>query len=308
MDNNFECKICYKIFKYKYLLIRHNNNKILCNSKQSKIIKNIEAKIIRLDKLSLDSIDKCFYCDTNFKRKDSLKRHMEIYCNKRKMLFDNKNKIIIDNINTVNTINNDNKNNNEDDDNNIFDIKKELGELKKCIKDISKTNITNIQNTDNSKNINIVVNIGDINTYGKEDLSHITDKDYKYYLSKFLPGLIKYIEDVHFSDKMPSNHNLCISKLDSKYISIYERNNWNARDKDEILKKIITKKMSILDKKCEELNKNGIIEEQIVEKYNELFNTYYDGPEHTKQKFKDELEIMLFNNRKKINDYKNLLK
>jgi len=336
MDKIFECKKCYKIFTQNYLLVRHNNSKRPCDMSKN-IIKNIDNKILKLDKLSLESHDSCYYCNKKYTRKDNLKRHVNYNCKKRNHLLSEKNKYLNEENNTNsdnsdNNVNNDNSyisdnrehnNNNNKDVNTMNDIsklKKEIEKLKTCIKDMNKSNtiINNIQNIDhskidnsqidNSQNINIIVNIENVNSYGKEDLSHIEDKDYKNYLSKFLPGLIKYIEDVHFSDKMPKNRNLCISKLDSRYISMYEKNNWNAKDKDEQLKKIITKKMSILDKKCEELNKNGIIEEEIADKFNELFNTYYEGPELTKQKFKDELEMMIFNNRKKINDYKNLLK
>jgi hypothetical protein len=335
MDKIFECNKCHKSFTQNYLLVRHNNGKKPCNIPKN-IIKNIDNKILELDKLSFESSDTCYYCNKEYNRKDNLKRHVNYNCKKRNFLLNEKNKYLNegnnnndedDDSNDNNSVNNNNDNNDNNDNvinnntiNDISKLKKEINKLKTCIKEISKStttinNIHNIDNskvdnstTDNSKNISIVVNIGDTNSYGKEDLSHIEDKDYKNYLSKFLPGLIKYIEDVHFSDKMPKNRNLCISKLDSKYISIYEKNNWNAKDKDEQLKKIITKNMSLLDKKCEELNKSGIIEEQIVDKFNEFFNTYYEGPEQTKQKFKDELEMMIFNNRKKINDYKNLLK
>jgi hypothetical protein len=315
IKNIYECNKCYKRFKYNYLLERHINSIKVCNIPVN-IIKNIDNNIIEYDRLSIESLTTCYYCKKIYKRKDNLKRHITNTCKTRKQLIKHKNIYINNECN-----NSDNSNNSNNSDNNnivetkeseLSELKKEIIDLKKCIIDIKNINvpttIQNIDKVDNSKNVNIVVNINDINSYGKEDLSHINDKDYIGYLSRFLPGLIKYIEDVHFSDKMPSNHNLCISKLDSKYISIYDENKWNVKDKDEQLKKIITKKLSILDKKCEELNKNGIIEEDIADKFNELFNNYYKGPEHTKQKFKDELEMLIFNNRHKINNYKYILK
>lgn len=129
MQTNFECNMCYKIFKYKYLLTRHTNNKISCNIKQSKIIENIEIKIINLDTQSLNSNNICFYCNKNFKRKDSLKRHIEIYCNKRKTLIDTKNKILNNNIVVKNK------------DENILELKKEIGELKECINQLLYHNV-----------------------------------------------------------------------------------------------------------------------------------------------------------------------
>ena len=92
----FECNKCYQKFKYNYLLIRHENNKKSCN-KPHKIIKHlndkiidVDKKILELDKLSFESKDKCFYCDTKFSTKNNLNRHITLYCNDKKNFLEDK--------------------------------------------------------------------------------------------------------------------------------------------------------------------------------------------------------------------------
>ena len=69
IDRIIECNKCGKVFKYNYLLIKHENNKNLCN-KPEKInkyfntkITDIDNKINEYDKLSIDSKKKCYYCN-----------------------------------------------------------------------------------------------------------------------------------------------------------------------------------------------------------------------------------------------------
>ena len=165
-------------------------------------------------------------------------------------------------------------------------------------------NINNIHNIHNNNNNNVTVNI---NSFGKEDLSHITDKDYEKYLTKISQGFIQFIEHIHFSDKMPINYNMCIPQIDSEYIAIYEKNKWNIKNKDRIINKIIGNKISILDKKCYEFEKNGSIDEKFVDLYNDFASNYYNGDDITKKHYIDEISLMIYNNRNKIKDYDKLL-
>ena len=123
-----------------------------------------------------------------------------------------------------------------------------------------------------------------------------------------MPGLLKYIEDVHFSDKMPSNHNIYIPKINSKYIAIFEENKWNVKEKNDLLHKFVSKKISILDNKCEELEEKQKVEEKIIDLYNDFINNYYADNDENKKKIYEEICLLLFNNRDKIKDHDKLLK
>ena len=106
---------------------------------------------------------------------------------------------------------------------------------------------------------------------------------------------------------MPSNRNICIPKLDSNYCVIFEKNKWNVKDKNEIFKNLIKKKILSLDKKCDELENNKIIDENIIDKYNNFTGAYYNDENRERENIKNEVEMMVFNNRDKINNYKKLL-
>ena len=317
MEDMNECNICGKSFRYNYLLVRHKNGKLSCN-KSKKIIDNYNNKIIDIDnklnnlyELSMESKTKCYYCENDYNNKSNLRRHIRSYCEERQKLLDDKNKCteIINNKKKEEEIN--------------INVNKEILEYKKIIADLQKKinnfennthNIKNIDNSknnkniDNSKNINIIVNNNvDLNSFGYEDLSHISDKEYEKYLSKFFPGLIDYIEKVHFSDEKPSNHNICIPKINSKYVAIFEKNKWNLKDKNYLLDKLISKKLMSLNNKCDELEENNLIKDNIVELHNEFNNNYYNGDEDIKKNLENDIALLIFNNRNKIKDYDKLL-
>ena len=322
MENIFECDICGKKYQYQYLLNRHFNAKRKCNNRNKIIytynekINNIDKKIDELIISSFDNKNKCSFCDNSYMNKSNLKRHINLSCIKKQELITEKNKyielrhIVIKDIKDIKDSEIKIKQNKE-----IEQLKTELHQQKYNIENIKE----NMKNIDNTKNINITVNtINNIdnldnlniplNSFGRENLSHISNKDYEKYLSKLFPGLLEYIEHVHFSDNMPSNHNICIPKLNSKYIAIFEKNKWNLKDKNELLNKFITKKISALDKKCDELENKQILTENTVESYNDFINTYYEGGDESKKKFKEDIELLIFNNRAKIKNYNKLLK
>ena len=62
-----------------------------------------------------------------------------------------------------------------------------------------------------SKNKNV-----QINSFGKEDLSHITDKEYLTCIAKRYPGLFEFIRLVHLNKNVPQNHNFIITNPRTK--------------------------------------------------------------------------------------------
>ena len=208
----FECNKCYKNFTHKYLLDKHLINKTPCD-KPKKIIEYLTIKIdeinINLDKLynlSLQSKKKCFYCENNFSTKQNLERHIENYCIDKKKILEDKFKYI------------DIIENKKNDLKIIIENNKMLKKIKRLKRERNNINIINntINNNNNNNTINIVMNNNiQLNAFGKEDLSHLNNDDYKNYITNLLPGLIKYITDIHYSDAMPANQNICIPKLTS---------------------------------------------------------------------------------------------
>jgi hypothetical protein len=64
--------------------------------------------------------------------------------------------------------------------------------------------------------------------------------NYFFYLTiEFFQGFLKFIEKVHFDESVPENHNINITNLKSKYLHIYENNQWTAKEKAYVLDKFI---------------------------------------------------------------------
>ena len=127
-----------------------------------------------------------------------------------------------------------------------------------------------------------------------------------------IPNLIKRI---HFDPKKPENHNIykhsfsycglmppcaCISNIKNKYIMIYDGNQWILNDQGEAINDIIDTNEFVLEQKLEEWIENGKDYPEIMKK----FNRYLEKKEKDEviNKIKDEIKLLLYNNRKVVND------
>jgi hypothetical protein len=308
INSTFECNKCGKLFKYQYLLRRHISSKIRCDTTDyiNKIyndnIKEIDDKINELYTLSINSKNNCFYCNNKYSTKSSLLRHMNS-CKIKLNLINKKNSYIVKRDEKLDALNNININTPVDE--KFNELQQQLNKIEKILESKTNIDISGITLNNNNTN-NIFINNVNLNSFGHEDLSHITDKDYQKYLSKLFSGFLEFVHDVHFSDNMPNNHNICMPKIDSKYIAIYEKNKWVLKEKDTLLPKIISNKITMLDKKCDKLEEEGKINDKYIDLYNDFATNYYTDDE-TKKKYCDELALMIFNNRNKIENYDKML-
>ena len=211
----------------------------------------------------------CSHCDQVFSRKDNLKRHLEERCkitNKnidyKKLFYEMKN-----------------------------EFEKEKEEFKKQI-ELLLTKVGNTTTINNTQNIQL-------NSYGNEDLSHITDL-LKTELVKIPYGMIpKLIEAVHFNDNKPENKNIFLPNKKDNLIKIYRDNKWVYKDKEEALNDLIDNKYTILDSHYEEVTNKNIGDLTPFVKMNYLkFRKYYDeGDKELCEQIKKECDLVLLNNR-----------
>ena len=197
--------------------------------------------------------------------------------NNKNTLFEEKNKLLEGNI-KVNKIDKENK-----------ELKSLVNKLSKKHFSINQT-INNVNNTQN----NIMV----INSFGKENLNHITIEDYKKYLNKFFPGFIEFIEKIHFDENAPQNHNIFISNLKSKYLSVFDDGKWITKEKNDIIDDLIIKKYNLLSDKCEQLEESKQINDKTIRNFEELCENY-DNKESQKTTKKN-IMLMIYNNKDKI--------
>ena len=158
----YECSKCHKIYKYKSDYERHINKKNPCNiiNYENALIKSNNEEII---------IIKCNECNKEFTTTRSLRRHQKEYCNK--LDFADKDELL----NIVKELKQQIK------DNENIKMPLNASQFYNNSTNNSTNNSNNISNSNIGNTINNTINI---NAYGKEDLSHITDKEYKTLFTK----------------------------------------------------------------------------------------------------------------------------
>jgi len=89
-----------------------------------------------------------------------------------------------------------------------------------------------------------------------------------------------------------------LSNLKNNYAMIYDGNKWNLKDRDEVINNILDEKEVIVEQKLEEWIENGKNYPDIMKK----FNRYLEKKENDTvlNKVKNEIKLMLFNNREMI--------
>lgn len=148
-------------------------------------------------------------------------------------------------------------------------------------------NTTNIQSN--------IKNTITLNSYGNENLSHITD-NLKTSLLKLPYVMIpKLIEAVHFNDEHPENKNIALTNSRDNKIKIFSDNRWIYRDKEETINDLVEGKYYILDAHFEEVNSSL----DSKNKTNFVKFKHYLNSEDKEfcSKLKRDCEMVLLNNR-----------
>ena len=147
-------------------------------------------------------------------------------------------------------------------------------------------NTTTINNTQNIQ----------LNSYGNEDLSHITDL-LKNELLKIPYAMIpKLIEAVHFNDEKPENKNICLPNKKDNLIKVYQNNKWIYKTKDETITDLVDSKYMIMDSHYEKCDKSNL--SHFIKMNYDKFRKYYDeGDKELEENIKKECDLILLNNR-----------
>ncbi len=257
----------------------------------------IDNKINIITNQSLEKKFTCLFCNKIFSSKRNTVRHIESVCIQKKLLLDEKNKFNQEKSKLLEQKNKllENKKNKDLE----LDMQEMKDMMKKMMEKLSEKQISQnitVNNNNNNTQNNLVI----INPFGKEDLSHITIEDYKKYLNTYFKGFTGLIEKIYFDESVPGNHNICINNIKSPYMYVYENNNWQLKDKSDIIDNLINNKYILLNEKCDELEENNQISEKIVNNFKQ-FTENYNNDEAQKNTKKDVM-LMIYNNKDKIKD------
>ena len=215
----------------------------------------------------------CEYCEKQFNFKQSYYRHMKT-C-KAKYEIDEKEK---DEMNKIVELLN----------KQLEDQKQQINEL---IKKSGNTTINYQQNNSVNNNIKLL-------GYRKTDISHLSDKDFISCISHSNFCIPHLIQKIHFDPDKPENHNIYISNIKNNYAMIYDGDKWNLTNRDDLVEEILEEKEIIIEEKLEEWLEKGKQYPEIMKK----FTRYLEKKEHdvVLDKIKDEIKLVLFNNRNLI--------
>ena len=219
----------------------------------------------------------CKYCNNFFNTAPSRRRHELHYC-KIKKENENANKelkLIIENQKI------------ELEKQQDF-YKGEIENLHKRIGELIDKNRTTIINID--KQINL-------NSYGNEDMSHITENFKDQMLKIPFVAIPKMIEEVHFSDKKPENNNIKLTNKKENYVKVYQGDKWIFKDRKSTIKQLMDEKYTIIDNHYEESKEELIPKSKHVESQFDKFKEMYsDGDKDLHNEIRVDCELLLLNN------------
>ena len=239
-----ECIGCNKTYKNKTWLDKHivkcklYHNYLMAVSllshNYSNTIPNTTPKLSKND---------CEYCGKSFIHKANMYRHKKKSCKVKKDQIEIKKQINEKQINQT-QINQTQINETQIDKlaftyNEVHALKQELKEQKELIKILlqkeGSTNVyTHIGNTTQQNNIQI-------NGFGKEDISYLTDSNKVNICGTIYGSVVKCIEAIHLNDKHPENKNIRMRSHKRGEIEKFDHNKqkWQISDLNEGVKELI---------------------------------------------------------------------
>ncbi len=209
----------------------------------------------------------CKICNKKLANKDSLQRH-ELKCKIKHL----ENKIIELSTGTIN--NNNNNNNNGNNNNNTIN---------------NNGNNTINNNTINNTTINnyITISLTPYNYPNMEGMKQYIEAA----IRKSLMSVPNLIESVHFNDKFPENHTICITNKRTKDAKVFDGKRWKTMDKEELISEITDNYERELTSYAEEKGKTSYIDNYTEAKQRK------NGEEN----LKEEIHNVLYDNNKKVN-------
>ena len=244
--------------KEQYGFINKNDDNSLTNSLRNGSEKTVSEKsslTTQTNSLTNNSEENlnCEFCKKLFTRQDNKKRHVSKYCKVKNNILQNTKKSTKKK-KPIETSTNKNMN------------------IKNMIinGDINTTNIIN-----NYTQNNIINNEIQINGFGKENVSYITDDTMKKIIMNPALGISKLVELIHFNPEHPENNNIKMINKKDNFLDYYNGDNWSFVDKKKMVNYLITSKKALTDDYVDDA-KTGVDEETLkaYDKYSEAINFY----------------------------------
>ena len=139
---------------------------------------------------------------------------------------------------------------------------------------------------------NTTTNNLNLNSYGNEDLSHLTDS-FKTGLLKGPFGMIpKMIEAIHFNNEKPENKNISLTNKKENKIKIFKNGKWAYCKKTDILEDIMHNNYYLLDAHYDDIG-NDILNDVQKLQYSHFKDKFSSG--EIKKSTKEDINLVLLN-------------
>ncbi len=255
IDSKYSCKLCHKSYKHKYNLVRHIKK---YHNMNSEIIPD-SFNILSKEENSSNDL-KCLYCDKKFSYKRSAKRHMKDRCKMKTShnIIENNSQPCIESIGEITTINDNSKNVNH--------------------------NNSNMQVNNNFQ----------LNAFGEENQSHLTDEYYKKIMGKGMLSMKLLVDKTFFDEKHPENHNLYLTNILSGYVRVYDGDDWYVDHWSDIVDNLYDKNINLLESRYDELkHEMSSKDRKIFERFLSNYSSKY-----TESEVKKIIRKLCYNRRK----------
>ena len=259
--------------KNEELSLQNNKTYSVMNQYEPKMNQN-EPQMNQNEPQKPKKVHKCDYCDETFNTIPSKRRHELHRCKHNNI----RGSLITKQENHIKILEK--------------KMEKQRKEMEKQKKELMKQ--IEILLTKVGNNNTTITNNIQLNNYGNEDLSHITNKQKTQMLKIPYVMIQRLIEYVHFNDKKPENKNIMIVNKKDKYIKIFKDGKWIYRDKKETLEMLVDGKYFILDEHFNEIPDEYLSD---IERNRYLiFQDKYDNKDNELHKFLlDKTELTLLN-------------
>ena len=227
----------------------------------------------------------CEYCFKTYKSKPSLARHKKNYCRVKKQedLMKEQDKKEIEELKSqVNKL--------IDKVGNRVNVTYNTKINKNNTMEISNSNNNNSSQTQNIQNQNI-----QLNNFGKENLTMLTDEVKKQMIKGPYGMFPKMMELIYFNDKFPENKNIKLLNRKDDVLQIYDKEKgWKFVDKNETINDFLEDKGFEIDSYYD---KNDIGFNSFAKKTYERFRELYESDDKTLWlRIRKQIDLVLWNN------------
>jgi len=182
-------------------------------------------------------------------------------------------------------------------------LKEQMDFMKEQIEILMKKAGNNTTNTDNSINDNSTNNIDNkqihinINGFGKEDLSYLTDRYFRDLFNIPFSAITTLVEEIHFNPKKPQNWNAKIPDDKTSKALIYnaEKEMWVKREKKEVINDMVEKSYNMLDANFEIQKEAKSLDEKGKRKFENFMKIYDKGSKELDKRYETEVREKLMN-------------